>query len=108
MEEQKTIINEILDLKQRATLICEKYCEQGLMQTQLMIVIEEMSELTKEIIKYMRYTNNIDNILEEVADVCIMLMQVAYMFNITNDELTTKINEKLTRQEARMNKNIQK
>ncbi len=54
---------------------------------QLDIAIEEMSELTKEICKYKRGFDNRENIIEEMADVFIMLRQLKLIFNITDKEL---------------------
>lgn len=47
------------------------------------VVIEEMAELTKEIIKWKRYKNNGDAVAEEIADVEIMLEQLKIMHNNT-------------------------
>lgn len=54
---------------------------------QLDIAIEEMSELTKEICKYKRGFDNRENIIEEMADVFIMLRQLKLIFNVTDKEL---------------------
>lgn len=43
---------------------------------QMMICIEEMAELTKELCKNMRGRKNKENIAEEIADVQIMLEQM--------------------------------
>lgn len=43
---------------------------------QMMMCIEEMSELTKELCKNMRGKKNKENIAEEIADVQIMLEQM--------------------------------
>lgn len=45
-------------------------------ESQQLMVIEEMSELTKEISKRFRGEDNIDHIAEEIADVEIMLDQL--------------------------------
>jgi len=52
-------------------------------QLQLIMVFEECSELIKEICKWerMKDNSNVDNILEEIADVEIMLEQLKYMFD---------------------------
>lgn len=47
------------------------------------VAIEEMAELTKEIIKWKRYKNNGDAVAEEIADVEIMLEQLKIMHNNT-------------------------
>ena len=50
---------------------------------QMLQVIEEMSELTKEILKNVnRKKDNIAEIIEETADVEIMLEQLKYCYNI--------------------------
>ena len=49
---------------------------------QIGMVFEEMSELQKELCKYMRGKKNIQEIAEEVADVEIMLGQMRELFDI--------------------------
>lgn len=75
------------------------------------VAIEEMAELTKELLKFRRamktpeamdYQRNIDNIVEEMADVQIMLLQLDYLLHImgyiTTNEWHTAIMKKLNRQ----------
>ena len=102
MENQKAIVDEILSQIRRAVNIAEHYCEQGNMQLQLVVAIEEMSELIKEISKNMRGKSNKASLIEEIADVHIMLWQLLYIYNISESELIEEINKKLTRQEARI------
>lgn len=73
---------------------------------QVIVAIEEMSELTKALTKYLRYNECgegeigliTDNILEELADVSIMLSQMELIFgDITDHEIA-----KLERLEARL------
>lgn len=47
---------------------------------QILIAIEELSELQKELIKYLRNKDNQDHISEEMADVYIMLYQLRFIF----------------------------
>ena len=49
---------------------------------QIGMVFEEMSELQKELCKYMRGKKNIQEIAEEMADVEIMLGQMKELFDI--------------------------
>ena len=49
---------------------------------QLVVAVEELSELTKEITKCLRSKGNIDHLAEEVADVEIMVEQVKLIFNV--------------------------
>lgn len=62
---------------------------------QLNVVVEEFSELTKEICKYKRGFNNKDNIVEEMADCCIMLEQMKMIFDVSEEEIMTVIREKM-------------
>ena len=49
--------------------------------SQRIVAIEEMSELTKELCKVARCEENIAHIAEEIADVRIMLDQLQIMFD---------------------------
>lgn len=67
-------------------------------QSQAMLCIEEMSELTKELCKYKRYANdkNIeDNIREELADVFNCVEQLSYYFGF--DEIQKIREDKINR-----------
>lgn len=48
---------------------------------QMMMAIEEMAELTKELCKNMRGRKNKEQIAEEIADVQIMLEQMKILFD---------------------------
>ena len=50
-------------------------------KSQLVMAMEEMSELTKELSKNMRGAKNISSISEEIADVEIMLEQLKIIFS---------------------------
>ena len=72
---------------------------------QVLMAIEEMAELTKELCKLKRknysYTNiTIQSLIEEIADVRLMVDQVAYMFDIRGKDMydfkLNKIAEKLS------------
>lgn len=63
---------------------------------QLLVVIEEMSELTKEICKFFRGGDNLDKIAEETADVTIMLEQLRLIFGL-NDKVCAAMDEKVER-----------
>lgn len=66
------------------------------------IAIEEMSELTKAIIKNRRYKTfaTLESIYEELADVYIMLEQV--MMSLDKDRVQNYINSKLERLNERL------
>lgn len=68
------------------------------------MVIEEMLELGKEIMKWKRGANNRDEIIEETADVLIMIEQLKIIHHITDEELEKVIEFKLNRLDERMKK----
>ena len=69
---------------------------------QSVIAIEEMSELTKELSKAIRGNNNHAAIVEETADVMIVLMEIRAMYKIKDMELQKVINAKLDRLRKRI------
>jgi len=63
--------------------ICEKTVQNWGRDSQLMMLLEEMSELQKEVLKNMnRGKDNVKEIAEETADVLIMLERLIYIYNI--------------------------
>ena len=50
-------------------------------KAQMIIAMEEMAELAKELSKFLRGDHNEDAIAEEIADVRIMLVQLEIMFD---------------------------
>lgn len=52
--------------------------------TQITVAIEELSELTKELCKVRRGKIRLASLVEEIADVHIMLEQLRFMFSITS------------------------
>lgn len=76
------------------------------------IAIEEMAELTKEIIKNRRYGKdyNRSNILEEIVDVQIMLLQLVLIYGFNKDVFDRKIdrlNRRITATKCEINQNIE-
>lgn len=69
---------------------------------QLDMCIEEMSELTKEICKSKRGKDNKEEIIEEMADVYIMLEQLKIIFSIEQYEIDDIARIKLLRLEERL------
>lgn len=70
---------------------------------QLVVAIEEMSELQKEICKYFRHEGKDQDLVEEVADVSIMLEQIIFVFDI-EDDVKKVMQEKIRRLERRIGK----
>lgn len=69
---------------------------------QIIVCIEEMSELTKELCKNLRGYYNLDNIYEEMADVYIMLEQMQILLQIDPEVLEYMINKKIERTKERL------
>ena len=69
---------------------------------QLVIAIEEMSELTKELCKWYRKGNLhpelLDNLKEEITDVTVCLDQIKYIIHFLEDDLIQKYKYKVDRQ----------
>lgn len=72
---------------------------------QTVVAIEEMSELQKELSKYIRGKGNRDNLIEEVADVLVMITQIQLMYHIPDDEVERIMHLKLNRLKERMEQN---
>lgn len=70
---------------------------------QLVLCMEEMAELTKELSKNIRGSKNVTNISEEMADVEIMLEQLRVIFGNCSEVDTIK-EEKLIRLAGDANK----
>lgn len=68
---------------------------------QLVVAIEEMSELQKEICKYFRHEGKEQDLIEEVADACIMLEQIIFIFGFDED-VKKVMEEKLQRLKRRL------
>lgn len=72
---------------------------------QIVVALEELSEVQKELCKALRGKINIFNLAEEVADATIMLEQIRQMFNI-NEQVCGYMDEKVLRLRQRI-KNFQ-
>jgi|LGOV01.1.fsa_nt_gb NTP pyrophosphatase (non-canonical NTP hydrolase) len=66
-------------------------------KSQIIMAIEEMSELTKELTKYLRGKGNMIHIKEEAADVFVTVMGVKQLFGITNEDIDKEVKFKLKR-----------
>lgn len=72
---------------------------------QVLICIEEMAELTKELLKTFRGKYDKDHLKEEVADVYVTLEYIKKIFGISNKEIEEIGLQKLYREEERINAN---
>ncbi|MGL5313756.1 MAG: hypothetical protein ACRCX2_19990 [Paraclostridium sp.] len=62
-----------------------------------MICVEELAELQIAVTKKERGRVDNDNLIEEMADVTIVLLMLKKLFNISDDELQAEINRKMKR-----------
>ena len=67
-----------------------------------MVAVEELSELQKEISKFVRGRNNREAITEEIADVYIVIEQIRIMADIDIEDIGEVIAEKIDRLKRRM------
>lgn len=71
---------------------------------QLLVLLEEFSELQKEILKNInREADNLDALIDETADVLIMMEQLQRLYNI-KEQVKKRIPEKLKKVEQRLRK----
>ena len=68
---------------------------------QLIVAVEELSELQKELCKSLRDKTNIDNLIEELADVEIMLQQIKIYFDIPSLDIEIMKKRKINRTKER-------
>ena len=82
--------------------IYEKALKKWGLEKQLIVAIEEMTELQKELTKILRGIGDIDHLVEEVADAEIMIEQIRYFYGLGLSVETVK-ELKLKRLEKRLN-----
>lgn len=70
-------------------------------ENQLIVANEELGELSKEVCKDLRGIGDLNNLIEEIADVRIMVEQLEMIFDV-HDEAEKRIVEKLERLTHRM------
>ena len=73
-------------------------------KAQKLMAIEEMSELTKEICKDFRGKLNREHLVEEIADVLIMLDQMLLLYKISGEEVGLMHIKKVERLKERLEK----
>lgn len=70
----------------------------------LIIVMEELAELTQEISKNLREKDNFYDVLQELADVQLGIYYVQELCNISNEDLRKAMNVKMRRLEETLKK----
>ena len=74
-------------------------------EKQMVVAIEELSELQKELSKYLRNKLDKSNLLEEYVDVLIMMEQIKLLFDFQNKDIEMVKNYKLNRLQERYTNN---
>lgn len=69
---------------------------------QIIVAVEELSELQKELCKALRSNGNRKNLIEEMADVEIMLEQMKMYFLIEQEEIDKIKEQKIERTKNRL------
>lgn len=99
-------LNELLAEKKLKSLDEDKELYDKLIQqygtTQMIVAIEELSELQKEVCKAFRNKYKKDDMLGEIADVYIMLEQLKLYFSISDEEVINTIEQKNKRTRERL------
>ena len=107
MKEDKNIVN-LLVSSDIINMACKDIADNKTNKEVNELLIEELSELIKAVVKLERWDNgettlryNIDeihnNLYEELGDVIIMMLQFIYKNNIECEDLLNKICKKLIR-----------
>ena len=71
---------------------------------QLVVAVEELSELQKEVTKFIRGKGDKANLTEEIADVEIMLEQIKMICAVNRKDIDKYINIKINRLNETLNK----
>lgn len=82
--------------------LCEEIAKHYGENNQLNQLQEELAELIKAVNKYRRDEDNIDNLIEEIADVEIMIQQIKYLLHLNPEYLEMSRINKLLRQKRRI------
>ena len=83
--------------------ILNSACDKWGKNTQVMLALEEMAELSKELLKNInRKENNEIQIKEEIGDVYIMLEELKIIYNISHFEILEVITKKVERLKKRL------
>lgn len=90
-----------IDRRQMIDILTRNYQDYGV-ERELVIIMEELSELIQQVSKTYRHEEDPMHLLEEVADVYICLEQLRMVANITPDALDAAMLVKLNRIKERL------
>ena len=89
---------------ERVAEVCSRAVDVYGIEAQIWMAIEEMAELSNAIAKHRRNRVSREDVCEEIADVSIMLIQLAAIFG--PDEVNEFVEEKINRLEKRLTKHV--
>lgn len=78
--------------------IIRKSCNKDSWQTKCVVAMEELSELSQQLSKQYRCSGSIYSLIEEMADVYIVLTTIAMIFNLDDELIERAIDVKLYRE----------
>jgi len=91
-----------MKLTERQADIFSQTVERWGRDSQILLALEEMSELSVELLKNLRGRDNVDKIAEELADVYVVLEQARRIYDIKNDAIQKIADSKIDRLEQRL------
>ncbi|MCL2015355.1 MAG: hypothetical protein FWG68_03800 [Defluviitaleaceae bacterium] len=90
-------------MKQEYTELMQQALKKWGKNSQVMMALEEMSELSKELLKNInRNSDNRQEILEEISDVWLLLEQMKIVYDISEQELADSMAGKLGKLRAEL------
>lgn len=89
-------------MRDPAELIIRRVIDKYGHKHQTLIAMEELGELQHELSKFIRDKGDRNHLIEEYADVCIVLKELKTMYNITDAEIYEMVDKKFTRLEDRL------
>jgi len=73
---------------------------------QTLVAMEELGELQHELSKFIRGSGDYNHLLEEYADVLIVLHQVKEMYNLAEPEIEREVTVKMERLKDRLDERL--
>lgn len=84
--------------------VIEKALEKWGSMSELVVTLEELSELQKEVTKQIRNDGKIENLVEEMSDVYIVMEYLKMIFAVSDEDIKKEIGVKLNRLSDRLGK----
>lgn len=91
-------------MDEKVAEVCSKAVDIYGTEAQVWMAIEEMAELSNAIAKHRRNRVNSQDVCEEIADVAIMMIQLAYIYGV--EDVNDYLEQKIDRLERRLAKHV--